>query len=382
MALGWYLDGRVSAVVGTHTHVPTADETIRPGGTAYLDGRRDDGRLRGGHRLLQGTHHREVPAPDAPLVRDREEDIRLSGARRRSSTRRPGQGATGRSSVIRQVAGREVGLVSSSMTPGSRTLSAHRHHLQRGDQHPASASRASPSRTKSSWWIPSRPTGRWRSRAASSGASRISSASTSARRPRRTGRWIGEHPWVLIVDADERVTRRLAREIVALLERGAAANHYFDPARRTSSSTGSSGTPAGPPTRSCASSGAARRAIRTAACTPTSRPDGPAPTLERALLHYTFRSFDQYLEKLHRYAEWGAADAYRAGRRPGVVELAFRPLWRFFRMYVVQAGFLDGRHGLVLCALQAYGVFLKWAKVWEWRRFDQNGWRLRAARVR
>jgi metallophosphoesterase (TIGR00282 family) len=36
MALGWYLDGRVSAVLGTHTHVATADETIRPGGTAYL----------------------------------------------------------------------------------------------------------------------------------------------------------------------------------------------------------------------------------------------------------------------------------------------------------------------------------------------------------
>ena len=35
MALGWYLDGRVSAVVGTHTHVPTADTRILPGGTAY-----------------------------------------------------------------------------------------------------------------------------------------------------------------------------------------------------------------------------------------------------------------------------------------------------------------------------------------------------------
>ncbi len=35
-AVGWYLDGRVAAVVGTHTHVPTADETIHPGGTAYL----------------------------------------------------------------------------------------------------------------------------------------------------------------------------------------------------------------------------------------------------------------------------------------------------------------------------------------------------------
>ena len=36
LALGWYLDGRVTAVVGTHTHVPTADETVLPQGTAYV----------------------------------------------------------------------------------------------------------------------------------------------------------------------------------------------------------------------------------------------------------------------------------------------------------------------------------------------------------
>jgi hypothetical protein len=35
-AFGWYVDGRVSAVIGTHTHVQTADERILPGGTAYL----------------------------------------------------------------------------------------------------------------------------------------------------------------------------------------------------------------------------------------------------------------------------------------------------------------------------------------------------------
>src|SRR5690242_7371452 len=35
MAMGWYLNGRVSAVVGTHTHIPTADTRILPGGTAY-----------------------------------------------------------------------------------------------------------------------------------------------------------------------------------------------------------------------------------------------------------------------------------------------------------------------------------------------------------
>ena len=35
VAMGWYLDGRVSAVIGSHTHIPTADETILPKGTAY-----------------------------------------------------------------------------------------------------------------------------------------------------------------------------------------------------------------------------------------------------------------------------------------------------------------------------------------------------------
>jgi len=36
VALGWHLDGRVTAVVGTHTHVPTADARVLPGGTAYI----------------------------------------------------------------------------------------------------------------------------------------------------------------------------------------------------------------------------------------------------------------------------------------------------------------------------------------------------------
>jgi len=36
VAMGWYLDGKVSAVIGTHTHVPTADERVLPQGTAYI----------------------------------------------------------------------------------------------------------------------------------------------------------------------------------------------------------------------------------------------------------------------------------------------------------------------------------------------------------
>jgi metallophosphoesterase (TIGR00282 family) len=36
ISMGWYLDGRVTVVVGTHTHIPTADERVLPGGTAYI----------------------------------------------------------------------------------------------------------------------------------------------------------------------------------------------------------------------------------------------------------------------------------------------------------------------------------------------------------
>lgn len=181
------------------------------------------------------------------------------------------------------------------------------------------------------------------------------------------------HPWILIVDADERVTPGLAREIVELLGSGPDASYYSIRRRnlfldRLIRHSGWS------------TDKVVRLVRRGAARYPRRRVHadievgGPAPILENGLLHYTFRSLTQYLEKLHRYAEWGAADAYRKGRRAGAVELFLRPAWRFVRMYVFQAGFLDGRHGLVLCTLQAYGVFLKWAKLWEWRRFEKNGW--------
>jgi metallophosphoesterase (TIGR00282 family) len=45
VALGWHLDGRVSAIIGTHTHEPTADERILPKGTAYVT----DAGMTGGH---------------------------------------------------------------------------------------------------------------------------------------------------------------------------------------------------------------------------------------------------------------------------------------------------------------------------------------------
>ena len=181
-------------------------------------------------------------------------------------------------------------------------------------------------------------------------------------------------PWLLIVDADERVPRGPGRRDPRRSSRaGADAKAYF--IRRENVLLDRVIRHSGWSTDKVV-----RLMRRGTARYPNRRvhadldPPGATPTLLSPLRHFTCRSLGQYLEKIHRYATWGAADAYRAGRRAGLVELVFRPGWRFFRMYVIQAGFLDGRHGLVLCALQAWSVFLKWAKVWEWNRFRQNGW--------
>lgn len=56
IALGWYLDGRACAVIGTHTHVATADGRILPGGTAYLS----DAGMCGPHDSVLGRDKHEV----------------------------------------------------------------------------------------------------------------------------------------------------------------------------------------------------------------------------------------------------------------------------------------------------------------------------------
>lgn len=83
------------------------------------------------------------------------------------------------------------------------------------------------------------------------------------------------------------------------------------------------------------------------------------------MLHYTFISFEQYMRKFNQYTTWAAGDRGKRTRKVTAVHLLGRPVWRFFRQYVLDRGFLDGRAGLVVCMLAAFSVFLKYAKLWE-----------------
>ena len=94
--------------------------------------------------------------------------------------------------------------------------------------------------------------------------------------------------------------------------------------------------------------------------------------LQGRLEHHTYRSFDQYLEKFGRYTTWGALDLRDRGVQASAWSLLARPLFRFFRMYVLRQGFRDGQAGLVLCGLASFNVFMKYAKLWAIRRAEKG----------
>ncbi|MCX8038310.1 MAG: glycosyltransferase family 2 protein [Candidatus Sumerlaeia bacterium] len=181
------------------------------------------------------------------------------------------------------------------------------------------------------------------------------------------------HPWVLIVDSDERVTPALRDEILAVLEnpggldgfRIGRINHFL-----------------GKRVRFCGwQHDCVLRLFRRDLGRYQDREvhadviieSGRVGRLQNKLLHYTFDSFEQYLKKFDRYTSWAAGDRGRLTRRVRWHHLALRPAWRFVRQYVFQLGFLDGLTGLVLCSLAAYSVFLKYAKLWERQEREARG---------
>ncbi len=181
-----------------------------------------------------------------------------------------------------------------------------------------------------------------------------------------------KHDWVLILDADERVTPGLGCEILNLLIKG--PKHLGYSIRRRNIVLEKAIEHSGWSTDKVV-----RLFHREHGRYPNRRVhadlmiQGPVPVLKNHLMHYTFLSFEQYLQKFLNYAEWGAAQGFREGRHVGFVEIALRPSWRFFRTYILQLGVLDGLHGLVICGLQAFGSFLKYARLWEYTVRDRLG---------
>ncbi|MCO6478351.1 MAG: glycosyltransferase family 2 protein [Phaeodactylibacter sp.] len=90
--------------------------------------------------------------------------------------------------------------------------------------------------------------------------------------------------------------------------------------------------------------------------------------LDNKLLHYTYRDMEHFLAKMRRYARWSAQDHSGKTRRVTAFHLVFKPFFRFLKHYVFQLGFLDGKVGLVVSVVMAWGVFLRYVNLMEQKR--------------
>ncbi len=96
--------------------------------------------------------------------------------------------------------------------------------------------------------------------------------------------------------------------------------------------------------------------------------EGSLGKIHEPIYHYTYRDLDDCLTKFDKYATLAATQMHRECRRASVSSILLRPIWQFLKMYILQHGFLDGRHGMLLSLLNAHYVFLKYARLWQMKR--------------
>ena len=174
--------------------------------------------------------------------------------------------------------------------------------------------------------------------------------------------------WILWLDADERVTEELAREIREILQSPderingyrIARRAYFlgrwirhagwYPARVTRLFPRTKGR-------------FTERRVHETLCI-----EGPLSETEHDILHFTDPDLTHYFTKFNRYTSLAANDMLTEGRPFSLRDLLLRPPFLFFKMYILRRGFLDGIQGLMLSVLSAAYVFTKYAKLWELER--------------
>jgi len=170
-------------------------------------------------------------------------------------------------------------------------------------------------------------------------------------------------PWVLSIDADERVTPELAQEIQAFVNRdgdGYLAANLPRLSRYCGRDIHHSGWWPDPVCR-VFKRGHARfsddlvheKIIST----------GPVWNFQGLLMHDSFQNLDQVLHKLNQYSREGALNLQRKGKKSGLGTAIGHGLWAFFRTYVLRRGFLDGREGFILAVSNAEGTYYRYLKL-------------------
>jgi len=101
--------------------------------------------------------------------------------------------------------------------------------------------------------------------------------------------------------------------------------------------------------------------------------DGKTTRLRGELHHFTYKNVADQVNSLNKLSSAAAEDLYLRGRRARLRDIIFRPKIRFFKFYIIKKGYREGFSGFIVACIEAYDVFLKYAKLWEKQsRYNQE----------
>lgn len=175
------------------------------------------------------------------------------------------------------------------------------------------------------------------------------------------------HEWILLVDADERVTPELQKEVLDVINSNpdevafwiGRSNDFMGQRLRYTGWQGDK----------------VIRLFKRDFCRYEDKQvhaeiiaDGKVGELKNKLLHNTYKGLDHHVKKLNRYAEWQANDYLPKTKRLGAYHFFIKPAFRFYKHYIRGLGFLDGVPGLVVSTLASYAVFMRYVKIWLKKR--------------
>lgn len=175
---------------------------------------------------------------------------------------------------------------------------------------------------------------------------------------------LASNDWILSIDCDERVTPELADEIRNILSSDNIQGAYSIP-RRTFLGQKKIRHCGWYPDRTIRlfdrrKTRFSDSPVHERACT-----DGPVADCKGHLLHYSFSGLSQLLLKLNHYSDLSACQMFENGRSCSVFDLTVRPLFAFFKTYLLKLGFLDGIEGLEIAVTTALLTFSKYLKLRE-----------------
>lgn len=172
------------------------------------------------------------------------------------------------------------------------------------------------------------------------------------------------HNWIFLLDADERCTEELRNEIVQVVSSEPDINAFW--ISRENFFMGKKVRYSG------WGNDKVVRLFKRDYCKYENKSvhaeiitEGPIGKLKSVIKHNTYKSIQHYFAKIDRYSTYAANDLIKKHSSVGIYHLWIKPTWRFFKHYILNLGFLDGKVGYIISRMSAIDVFLRFTKLKE-----------------